>query len=287
MYRNIIFNKKNGEHSYITYQLDYLTEKESYMSYIIPVLREEYGLGLSFDEKTEALSDEKKEIVKNLFQKFNVPNPLVNPLKNGKTHLKPTRSKIGEIMAKDILTKEMDVQFAGRVSLEEDDSDVPKRGVDNFGFIFREINGDIQLDRVVVCEVKASEDKKSPPDVVEKNNDSLYKELLRLSNFDDRLMKALCKAFDRFDLPKYTSLIASLMYDIEKNDDLTETKKKVTIVPFLLRTIKTYNDKDFGKFYSNPSEFAGSIIKYYIVVIDTPIDQFADEIYSRVRGENE
>lgn len=286
MYSDIIFQQKKGENSYITYQLNYLKDKERYLTYLLPVLKEEYGLGESFDKKTEALSDEKKKILKGLVAKYNTPNPDVNPLKNGQTHLKPTRSKAGELIAKDLMKNHLNVKFAGRISCEEEESDVPKRGIDNFGFIFKDINGDIELEKVVMCEVKASDQLKNPPDVVEKNKDSLYKELMKLSKLDDRLMKALTKAFDRIDLDEYAALIASLMIDFNLNDNLQETRKKMMVVPFLLRTKEAYQNEDFGKFYNEPSEFTTTTIKYFIVVVDIPLSDFADDIYSKIRGEN-
>ncbi len=286
MYSNIIFQGKNGEHSYITYQLNYLTERERYLTYLLPILKEEYGLGESFDKKTETLSDEKKKILEGLMAKYNTPNPAVNPLKNGKTHLKPTRSKAGELIAKDLMKNQLNVKFAGRISCEEEEPDVPKRGIDNFGFIFKDNNGDIKLEKIVMCEVKASDQLKNPPDVVESNKDSLYKELMKLSKLDDRLMKALAKAFDRFDLNEYATLIGSLIVDFNQNDDLQETRKKMTVVPFLLRTKEAYRDEDFGKFYSDPSEFTTTTIKYFIVVVDVPLSDFADDVYSEIRGEN-
>lgn len=286
MYSNIIFQDKKGEHLYTAFELSYSSDKEAYLQYILPVLEEEYGLGESFEKKTESLSDDRKELVRSLVAKYNTPNPAVNPLKKGPTHLKPTRSKIGEVIAKDYLKNELDVSFAGRMSLEEEEADLQKRGVDNFGFIFKEIDGQFELQKVVICEVKASESAKNPPDVVSKNADSLYNTLLDLSKGSERLMKALVKSFDRFDVDKYTALIADLMYDIETNDGLQETRSKMLIVPFLLRTATTYNSDDFGIFYTDPSEFEGTSINYYIMVVDVPLSDFGDELYSSVRGEN-
>lgn len=286
MYSNVIFQKKKDEHLYTAFQLSYSSEREAFLQYILPVLKEEYGLGESFEQKTESLSDDRKEIMRGLMERYNTPNPAVNPLKCGRTQLKPTRSKIGEVIAKDYLHKELDVSFAGRISLEEDDADLPKRGVDNFGFIFKEVDGEFELQKVVICEVKASESKKNPPEVVYETRDSLYKSLLELSKGSDRLMKALVKSFDRFDVNKFAAFIAELAVDIEKNDALQDTKKKMMIVPFLLRTATTYSDDDFGVFYTDPSEFSGATINYYIMVVDVALSDFADDLYSSVRGES-
>lgn len=286
LYSNIFFHKKKDEHVYTAFKLSYSSDREVYLQYILPVLQEEYGLGESFEAKTRTLSDDRKEIMRGLVKKYNTPNPAVNPLKSGRTHLKPSRSKIGEVIAKDYLHKNLDVSFAGRISLEEDDADLPKRGVDNFGFIFKEVNGELELRKIVICEVKASDSKKNPPDVVSETKDSLYKSLLELSKGSDRLMKALVKSFDRFDVNKFASLIAELAVDIEKNDKLQDTRKKMLIVPFLLRTVTTYKRDDFGIFYTDPSEFDGASINYYIMVVDVDLSDFADDLYSNVRGES-
>lgn len=285
LYNNIIFQDKQDEHLYRTFVLSYSRDREEYLKYIFPVLKEEYGFGESFELKTESLSDDRKKILRGLIAKYNVPNPAVNPLKDGRTHLKPTRSKVGEVIARDYLKKEWDVSFASRISLEED-PDLQKRGVDNLGFIFKKVNGQFELQKVVICEVKASESTESPPDVVSKNADSLYNSLLGLSKGNDRLMKALVKSFDRFEADKYAALIGDLLYDINKNDKIQDIRKKMLIVPFLLRTTQTYNKDDFGIFYSDPSEFEGTSINYYIMVVDVPLSDFGDDLYSSVRGEN-
>lgn len=285
MYDNIIFQEVKGNHTYITYQLSYLTDKKKYLDYLMPILRREYGLTDSFEKKIESLSDDRKQMFREIYPQYITPNPESNPLKSSKTHLKPTRSKASELIAKDCLEVNKRASFAGRISLDEDDPDLQKRGVDNFGFVFKEEAGDVSLENIVVCEVKASEEAKNPPKVVEKNEDSLYKSLLSLSKLDNRFMKALAKAFDKLELEKYTSLIADVMLDIEANDCLDETRKKLLIVPFLFRTLETYNDSDFGKFYADPSEFEGTTITYYIVVVDVPLAQFADDLYACVRGE--
>ena len=134
--------------------------------------------------------------------------------------------------------------------------------------------------------MKASESSKNPPEVVSKNADSLYNTLLDLSKCSDRLMKALAKAFDKFGVDIYAALIGELLYDINTNNDLQNTRKKMLIVPFLLRTTTTYNNDDFGIFYTDPSEFEGTSINFYIMILDVPLGDFGDELYSRVRGEN-
>lgn len=287
MYNNIIFREEKNGHLYTTYKLTYSENKEKFIQYILPVLEEEYGLGKSFDEKTSSLSSDRKEIMRKLMQKYNTPDPTVNPLNSkNRTQLKPSRSKIAEVIAKDYLQKDLNVSFAGRISLEEDDPDLPRRGVDNFGFIFTEVNGDIRLTKMVICEVKASDAKKNPPDVVSKNQDSLYNSLLELSKGDKRLKKALVKSFDRFNVEKLTALIAELAIDIEQNSELKQIREKMLIVPFLLRTENEYKQKDFEKFYEDPSEFNGTVINFYIMLVDVPLDEFATDIYSRLRGEN-
>ncbi len=286
MYKDVIFYKEKGQHIYTAFQLKYLDSKDEYLKYIIPVLKDEYGLSESFEKKADSLSDNRKEILRRLVAKYNTPNPQINPLKSGQTHLKTTRSKIGEVIAKDYLNKNLGVSFAGRISLEEDDADLPRRGIDNFGFIFKEVNGQFELEKVVICEVKASESKSNPPEVVSANKDSLYNTLLELSNGSDRLMKALVKSFDRFEIDRYAALIGELLVDIETNDTLKDTKEKMLIVPFLLRTADTYNDKDFGVFYTDPSKFTGPSINYYIMILDVPLSDFGDELYSNIRGED-
>jgi hypothetical protein len=85
LYSNIIFQKKKDEHLYTAFQLGYSSDREDFLQYILPVLKEEYGLGDSFEQKTESLSDDRKEIMRGLMERYNTPNPAVNPLKGGCT----------------------------------------------------------------------------------------------------------------------------------------------------------------------------------------------------------
>lgn len=282
-YNNIIFSNTIGNNEYITYELSYLKNQEEYLQYILPVLREEYGLGSRIDD-LENLNRERKEKLRKILAKHITPNP--QKVTDGRgSQLKITRGKIGEVMAKDLLKKKYKVEFSGRISKEEEAPNMPKKGIDNFGFIFKENSGEIEVEQIVVCEVKASSSKKSPPAVVHSNEDSMYKELLRLKTFDERMMTAIVQAFDRFSVTKYCEIISELLLAIEESDDLASFEKKVLVVPFLLRTSDTYTEDDFGKFVSKASEFGESTIKYYIVVIDTPIENFADSIYEELRKE--
>ncbi|KEH87958.1 hypothetical protein Z965_05175 [Clostridium novyi A str. BKT29909] len=283
-YNKIIFNKKCENHKFITYELSYLQSKEEYLQYIIPILREEYGIGTQIEKKLSKLSPKSQEKMRRLLAKRSVPDPNIQAPKD-KDQLKNTRSKIAEAIAKDILSKKDNVEFSAITCLEEEDADMPKRGVDNFGFIFKQSKGDISLEKIVACEVKASDSSKSPPNVVHSNKDSMYSELLRLSNFDERLQKAIASYFHRLDDEKYCELIADILLKIEENEDLSNLKSKLLVIPFLLRTKKTYSEKDFGKFITNYSEFSDASIKYYIIVIDSELNTFADEIYRKVRGE--
>ena len=61
----------------------------------------------------------------------------------------PVLPKTYSQIAKNILKQEDDVEFAARTSLEEEDADMPKRGVDNFGFIFKECAGEFVLEKIV------------------------------------------------------------------------------------------------------------------------------------------
>lgn len=61
LYNNIIFQEKKGAHLYTAIKLSYSSNREEYLKYILPVLKEEYGLGESFDQKIKSLSDARKK----------------------------------------------------------------------------------------------------------------------------------------------------------------------------------------------------------------------------------
>ena len=63
-------------------------------------------------------------------------------------------------------------------------------------------------------------------------------------------------------------------------------KEKELNLTATLDAESAYKDADFGIFYTDPSEFSGATINYYIMVVDVALNEFADDLYSSVRGEN-
>lgn len=275
--------KENIENNvYTTYELNYISQKEEFLDYILPVLREEYGVGTEFEEKIKNIKPERSENLKKYMLKYLAPNPDKN-ICEGRPWLKNTRSKISELIAKDLLKKIDDVTFTCRISKEEEDSDMPKRGIDNFGFIFKEIDGNVELSSIVTCEVKASDSKDSPPAVVHSTDDSLYNSLLSMCSIDERLKKSLAKSIDKLTDTQYFEVLCNIAADIEYGENFENLKSKITVVPFLLRKKEFYTEKDYGNFKNKREEFASSTIKYYIITVDYELNDFADEIYTRLR----
>ena len=279
--RQMLFNEI-GEHKFITYELDYPTKKEDFLKYIIPVLKEEYGLDIKLEEKIRNLSLDRKKNIEKFMAKYNTPDPS-NPAPRGKPWLKNTRGKLPEILARDILKKLEKVEFACRMSLEEEDPDMPKRGIDNFGFIFKKLDGKISLDYIVSCEVKASDDKESPPSVVHKSSDSMFTSLKSITLLDQRFRKAIASIIDKLSAGEYLELICSVADDLEKGENLDYIRKKIIAVPFLLRKKECWTEDDFGKFATNYNEIECAAIRYYILTINYELGSFADEIYDELR----
>ncbi|WP_252244845.1 MULTISPECIES: hypothetical protein [unclassified Clostridium] len=277
-----ILEKKIVNNVYSTYELNYPKHKEEFLEYILPVLKDEYGVGIEFEEKIKNIKSERTDNLKKFMKKYMIPNPDKNRCET-RPWLKNTRSKISEAIAKDILKNIDNVTFTCRVSKEEEDPDMPKRGIDNFGFIFKEDNDNVELCSIVACEVKASDSKDSPPAVVHVTNDSLYNSLLEMCSIDERLKKAIAKSIDKLSDSQYFELLCNIAADIESGENFEKLKNKITIVPFLFRKKEFYTEKDFGKFESNYKDFESSTIKYYIITIDYELNDFADEVYTKLR----
>jgi len=274
--------KEIGEHKFITYELDYPAKKEDFLKYIIPVLKEEYGLGITLEEKIRNISSNRKKNIEKFMAKYNTPDPKKLAPKE-KPWLKNTRIKFPEVLARDILKTLEKVEFACRISLEEEDPDMPKRGIDNFGFIFKKHDGKISLDYIVSCEVKASDDKESPPSVVHKSSDSMFKSLKNITLLDKRFRKAIASLIDKLSEGEYLELVCSVACDLEKNENLDGIRKKIIAVPFLLRKKECWTENDFGKFATNHNEIECAAIRYYILTVNYDLGSFADEIYEELR----
>ncbi len=277
-----ISNCSNGENIYKTYELPYSTSKEMFLDYIIPFLKDEYGVGQDLEEKIKNVSEKRKKTLEKFMIKCKSPNP--DKLAPGnKVFLKNTRSKLPELIAKDFLIKNHNVKFSSRVSLEEEDPDMPKRGIDNFGFIFDNENGKISLKYIVACEVKASDDKSSPPAVVDSSKDSLFNSLKSITSLDERFCKAIANCIDRLPQGEYVELIASIAVDLERENNLDGVKNKIIAAPFMIRTKQHWTEKDYGKFKSHYNEINCSNIAYYIIVLDYDLVKFSDEVYKKLR----
>lgn len=277
-----ISSLKKGRHKYVTYELEYSTRKQEFLEHIIPVLKEEYGIGVNIDEKIKNINPERTRILKKFLGKNNTPDPSKLAPTNS-PQLKVTRGKLPEILAKDLLIRLENVKFTCRASLEEEDPDMPKRGTDNFGFVFKEVDGNISLEYIVVCEVKASESIQSPPSVIHVTKDSMFSALKDLSQLSKRLEKAITKSIDRLPAGEYFELICNIAVDIESQENLEDIKSKIAVVPFLLRKREYWTENDYGKFKTHDAEFDLSTIKYYILTVDYPLTDFADEVYSNLR----
>ena len=278
----VIDSRENGKHKYVTYELEYSEENKDFLKYILPVLREEYGLGINLEEKLG--NTPRTEIIRKFLAENNVPNPQKHQMPKT-PWLSNTRSKISECLAKDILKMLDNVKFTSKIVLEEEDSDMPKRGLDNFGFMFDEKDGKCLLSGIVSCEVKASDSKKSPPDVVDYAKDSMFNSLKSVADIDERLKKAIAKALVRLTDTEYFELVANLAFDLQCGDNLDIIKSKMLLIPFLLRKKECYTEKDYGKFTNHVDEFGKTTVKYYIVTLNYDINKFAEEIYEKLREE--
>lgn len=284
-YSKILSSVQDGPHKFTTYELEYPHDKEEFLSYILPVLKEEYGIsGKDIELKMSNLSEDKSKNISKFLQKYNTANPAKGaPAKS--PWLKNTRSKLPEIISRDILRKLDGVTFPCRYSLE-DDPDMPKRGVDGLGFVFEGQDDNVALKYIVSSEVKASEEKESPPSSVHKNHDSMFISLKSLANFDERLKKSLASAIDVMPAGQFIELVFSIVNTLEENEtsEIEELKKKVIVVPFLLRKREFWSEKDYGKFRTDHAEFTAAI-RYYILTLGYSMSEFADEIYEKLRAD--
>lgn len=285
-YSKILSLHEEPPHLYTTIELEYPNDKERFLDYIIPVLEKEYGLDNDLiEEKLKNVSSEKTNSIINFLKKHKTPDPS-KTVSSKRPWLKNTRSKLPEIIARDILSKKENVKFPYRYSINEEDPDMPKRGIDGFGFIFKEDSDGLSLDYIVAAEIKASDEKNSPPSTVHQRKDSMFTALKSIVDIDLRLRKSLASAFDILDDKEFIAVVANIISIIEDNDfnQLEELKKQIVIVPFLLRKKEFWTEEDYGKFKSNSHEIECAAIKYYIVTVDYDLVGFSDEVYEILRN---
>jgi hypothetical protein len=129
----------------------------------------------------------------------------------------------------------------------------------------------------LIAEIKASEEKASPPAVVGSGDSSLRGQLLGFFAINDALLAELNWALKHTE-PEHQILIARAMLAH------TAGALPVCAAPVLVRPIDVRGPNDFGTFKENPGEFAPATVRFLVLTVDGALDELANAVYDKARA---
>jgi hypothetical protein len=184
-------------------------------------------------------------------------------------HLDVARNELAEALAHVALPKiHGTVIPASRIRHKEIPT-APARGLDLLGLEESPLTA-------VITEVKASDEKASPPGVVGAGDTSLRGQFLSFLGDDDALLRELNWAL-KHAAGEYATLIASAL--------LARVKGTLPLVaaPVLVRPSDCCGPGDFGTFREDPAQFDPARVRFLILVIDRSLEEVARAVYEEAR----
>lgn len=203
------------------------------------------------------------------------------------------RSRVTEFMSHAILESQynclFDEKIDKRINLDFHERDKHVQGIDVTGF-----RQDSDPLKFVVCEVKASSEKKIPCS----SSKRLYSDILHAyKNHDGRLVNEILNAITVFGNDTSSTSVSDeiantidfLISLLVQDDSIDEIRKSVTFFPFLIRNnpnIESDHEvKEFNSFYNG--EITDSEIQGVIWSVAQDIDDFCRGIYQEALEDHE
>jgi hypothetical protein len=198
-----------------------------------------------------------------------VPEPGV---RETQPHLDTARNELGEVLAyavlEDVHGGVMPAKRVGKKEIPE----LPSRGLDALAFQ----TGD-EL-RLLVSEVKTSDEDASPPRVVGDGNKSLHAQTLNLLGVEDRMLTELNWVFKHCGT-EHELMVARAIFLHAKNE------LPITAVPVLIRPTRCHQESDCGVFETDPDSLEPARVLFSVVRIGHEIDDLANAVYGLARGD--
>jgi len=190
------------------------------------------------------------------------------------------RSDLGELLMTYYFEEKLDENFRYVIPLKNityrERDDMPGRGIDAVGY---KIN-DNKID-ILFGEAKVSAQKKNPPAVVDKKDDSIYATQKKYNDNLDIVVRRLSDYCRRLDAKNAEIIgLAILLIDSEKTKACS-----ITFGCTLIRDFTCVDSaKDFGKMKSNSEEFNPNKIHFSILSFTKKeIEQTVQLFYEKVQ----
>ncbi len=163
-------------------------------------------------------------------------------------------------------------------------SSKPGRGLDAIGY---KIDGTSV--NILLGEAKVSEEKKSPPAVVDSNSDSLFATHKRYKDNQDVVIQRLTNYWRRLNLP-HAKILGLAIVSIEHG---LSDKYSITYGCTLIRDYECVDEeKDFGKLKTHSAEFTPNTVHFSILsfsnkTIAKTVDEFYNKVHELITSKDE
>lgn len=184
------------------------------------------------------------------------------------------RSDMGETLTYIILEQNYSTQIGYKGIRSRELIQLTGRGIDVVGV---ENNGVLTL---VLGEVKVSNQDRNPPDVVDKNRDSISKTLKAHIKNHQETSRKIWDIIRKTEDPSLKDLIsaAAIYWDEKKWSFL-----HIICCGILVRPLSKYRNKDFGSLKDDPGLVSPGKVRFLIICINDDLDDFVSEFYRMVR----
>ncbi|GCE25557.1 hypothetical protein KDA_10410 [Dictyobacter alpinus] len=186
------------------------------------------------------------------------------------------RSDFGELLCYMLLEKEYKTLFGSKSIFSRELRDTPGRGIDAIGIEM----GDVLT--LVLCEVKVSDEKPSPPRVVDYNEDCLSKQhRYHLEHLAEATKDKIWRTALRTRDEEVAELLMAAAIYLEENQF---DKLRIVVCNVLVRPKSKYTKADFGSFRAQPVQYGPADIRFLIACVPNNVDVIVKEWYDVIQN---
>lgn len=186
-------------------------------------------------------------------------------------HLSVQRSEFGEIVAAEVLKQIFGTTIPASRIKHKEIPDQPTRGADLVGL--EDVTA--KKHKLILGEVKASQQRKSPPGVVA----GMVTKLTELIHSRRTLLQELCWLRDHAE-NEYAQICARVYASFILKQECFQ----IVIAPILVRSADTHHADDASDFKHNPQRF-GKSVRWVSIVVEGDLSEVAREVYRLAREE--
>lgn len=188
------------------------------------------------------------------------------------------RSDFGETLSYLILQEQYKTEFGYKSIRDREVIQLTGRGIDAVGI---EEEGILTL---VLGEVKVSNDKSSPPSVVDKSNDCLREQHLNHISDMENTAKKIWDLSRRARVPRLQKLFQAAAFLLEEG---MLDKLNLVVCSVLVRPKELFQKTDFGSFQSSPIDYDPARVRFLIICIPDDVSTCVTNWYELVKQASE